>query len=692
MKNVLKLFGIIVLVFFVLVFTTGCAPNNNDDGNGENSANDGGSGNGGNGNGGGVGNPALWQVTQAQAPIRTPAQTPKITSYPEGGHGKVIESLDAEKTTVTAGDITPFLVSVKLRNRSGAGLSGIQLRVVLVDTDGNTEVIGTYNAGGLGAGNQYTSNINNCRVPAYLSPGSYRLMILSRHNAAAADDWRRITESTEGIPTDLDFEITHNQYSSRTWTTNGFDPRPLGLLTPVSNQGATVSCWAHAVLNAFQQLALKETGRVYNFSRQHLRFGTSRVNTEQTTFQGPPEQSVGTNNALAFIMMDGVVLEEDIPFAASINSSTPLPNNFYSAPRLYRITGTITIPPGFEHIDRIKAAILEYGNAFSFWATSATNSEQIQNYAAFSRYYTSAIGARSGSHAVAIVGWDDNYPKENFTVQPPGNGAWLVKQSYGSSGTGTRVFDRGYLWMSYHDESWHRRYTYAISGFEAVTPNEKIAAHYDYAVDGNVGVNTTSSRRRLPVANVYEIFAQDAANYQISKVTFHGREDQKYNIHIIPYPAEGLPSPENLSLWGEPYAKDIVIPAMSERGWITVPLDRPYIPQAGKYIVMIDTYRVSATNNTRFDRAYGGAPGELDEDDVCTNEDCAGNCPACNCPDCPVPVPGYRAISPTITPGQSFAYNWTDIKWDDLYDRNTIEADGTHRHGGLLMQLVLQKR
>lgn len=38
------------------------------------------------------------------------------------------------------------------------------------------------------------------------------------------------------------------------------------------------------------------------------------------------------------------------------------------------------------------------------------------------------------NHAVTIIGRDDNYPKENFLEehQPPENGAWLVKNSWGS--------------------------------------------------------------------------------------------------------------------------------------------------------------------------------------------------------------------------------------------------------------------
>ena len=50
------------------------------------------------------------------------------------------------------------------------------------------------------------------------------------------------------------------------------------------------------------------------------------------------------------------------------------------------------------------------------------------------------------NHAVTIVGWDDNYKKENFIdgPKPSRNGAWIVKNSYG-----TGFGDKGYFYMAY---------------------------------------------------------------------------------------------------------------------------------------------------------------------------------------------------------------------------------------------------
>ena len=474
-----------------------------------------------------------------------------------------------------------------------------------------------------------------------------------------------------------------------------FDPRPLGLTTPVGNQGNSLACWAFSTLGAAEHLVLKRTGEVYKFSPQHLRFGTSRANTSQTNFNRHPGDGTGVRNAFSYLMIDGVVFESDIPYVASINQriEPTLPANFHTAPRRFRMTGTIVIPRGLENRDRMKAAIYEYGGLTASIAGSRTynpaNNPNFYNPISFARYYTRAGGSRSGSHSVLLVGWDDNFPKENFRMQPPANGAWLFKNSYGSTGTGHSVGDRGYFWLSYYDESLHSiNDHYAFTGFEAVTANEKIVSHYCTVRDGS-SLNTTNSRRRFPVANIYEISAQDAAAFQINKITFFGRADHSYNIHIIQAPPSGMPPPPDDRLWGQPYARNVVIPVISERGWITVILDRPFIPQAGKYIVMIDTYRISQTNDTRFDRAFGSAFGALDEDTMCVSEACPGSCP-----DCPVAVPGFRAISPQGKEGQGYVYHWTNRIWEDAYTRNNAvdQATGTRRYGGLLMQVVMRGR
>jgi len=58
-------------------------------------------------------------------------------------------------------------------------------------------------------------------------------------------------------------------------------------------------------------------------------------------------------------------------------------------------------------------------------------------------YYSQANGL---NHDVTCVGWDDAFPADRFAVRPPGDGAFLVRNSWG-----TKFGDGGYFWVSYYD-------------------------------------------------------------------------------------------------------------------------------------------------------------------------------------------------------------------------------------------------
>ena len=52
------------------------------------------------------------------------------------------------------------------------------------------------------------------------------------------------------------------------------------------------------------------------------------------------------------------------------------------------------------------------------------------------------------NHAVAIVGWNDSFDRNLFSNVPPENGAFIVKNSWG-----TEWGDEGYFYISYYDSN-----------------------------------------------------------------------------------------------------------------------------------------------------------------------------------------------------------------------------------------------
>lgn len=109
----------------------------------------------------------------------------------------------------------------------------------------------------------------------------------------------------------------------------------------------------------------------------------------------------------------------------------------------YVVKGYIAIN-NQENAEALKAAIQQYGAAtISYYHNDDYYNSGTKAYFSGDRY------AGSSNHAVSIVGWDDNYPVENFGALKPENpGAWLIRNSWGANWG-----QNGYFWLSYEDRS-----------------------------------------------------------------------------------------------------------------------------------------------------------------------------------------------------------------------------------------------
>ncbi|RAP49012.1 MAG: hypothetical protein BZ138_08420, partial [Methanosphaera sp. rholeuAM270] len=109
-----------------------------------------------------------------------------------------------------------------------------------------------------------------------------------------------------------------------------------------------------------------------------------------------------------------------------------------------RVQDVMIIFSGTQDRDKlIKEAILNYGAVTA--SINGCLDAEYWNPETNSIYYPDS---REIDHILAVVGWDDNYSRENFLVTPPGDGAWILKNSYGPN-----KYEKGYLYMSYYDKS-----------------------------------------------------------------------------------------------------------------------------------------------------------------------------------------------------------------------------------------------
>ncbi|MEE1151471.1 MAG: lectin like domain-containing protein [Methanobrevibacter sp.] len=129
------------------------------------------------------------------------------------------------------------------------------------------------------------------------------------------------------------------------------------------------------------------------------------------------------------------------------------------------------------------------------------------------------------NHDVSIVGWDDNFPKEKFLTPPPGNGAWIVKNSWGS-GWG----DNGYLYVSYYDQSLLPYVPGSIgTSATAIIFENTVPYNKNYQYDIVWAGSFVPSNGTISYMNVFEALDDDL----IAAVgTYFNRSDVNYKVEI----------------------------------------------------------------------------------------------------------------------------------------------------------------
>lgn len=167
------------------------------------------------------------------------------------------------------------------------------------------------------------------------------------------------------------------------------------------------------------------------------------------------------------------------------------------------------------------------------------------------------------NHAVVIVGWDDNYDKSNFLQKPKNNGAFLVRNSWGTN-------DHGYYWVSYEDKSIVP--TYTIQDYEKTASNERIYNLEEGALCSTVAIN----KKTAGFVNIFSLNGKE----QLDKISFYTSDvGAEYQIYYVPLDQNG-----NLDLNG--------MKAISEsgtvnyEGYYTKQIKSPIIKQ-GKVAIMV---------------------------------------------------------------------------------------------------------
>ena len=219
----------------------------------------------------------------------------------------------------------------------------------------------------------------------------------------------------------------------------------------------------------------------------------------------------------------------------------------------------------------MKQAIIDYGAmsvALYFANRNVNASPNGTSY--YQQDYSGSTAIRTSNHCVTIIGWDDNYSRTNFGSTPPGDGAWLIANSYG-----TEFGDEGYFWLSYYDQSISDCYIFQTEPAN----NYDHILQYDGFGWGNATYSKSSS---IKAANIFT--ADKSSPQQLRAVSFYTLTDnQPYKIQVY----RGVSSaPTNGTLISE----STTTGTMEHNGYHTVPLVSPVNIGAGEKFSVVVTY------------------------------------------------------------------------------------------------------
>lgn len=233
----------------------------------------------------------------------------------------------------------------------------------------------------------------------------------------------------------------------------------------VENQQTFGLCWDFASLKSLETNLALVKGENYDFSESHIDYITSKEmsgNYRTLHDGGNFEDMIKYSN-----LNKGFVLEETVPLDDYEEYEY---NTFYNTK-----SEDITVVKDVKFPSFTKSEFNESQVDEKFKEFQATIKTHIMNYGSVyavimapdfgKNYYfkdIDDINLSRGGHAVSIVGWDDNYSKENFKSptgkQPEKNGAYIALNSWGESWG-----ENGYFYISYEDINVHNNLNGIIS-------------------------------------------------------------------------------------------------------------------------------------------------------------------------------------------------------------------------------------